>query len=150
MRHTKAISTPMQDSKLPVGQNLARDGDASRHRRVPLLLFFSQDHCGYCDRLEEEILRPMMISGEYEQLIILRKLSIDYGEDVVGFDGHRIDNSDIFNAYDGIVTPMLVVTDGTGRQLTEPLVGINTVEYFGWYLDNAINHALSQLRSSNQ
>lgn len=140
----------MQDSKLPVGRNLALDGDSSRERGVPLLLFFSQDHCGFCDRLEEEVLRPMMISGEYEELVILRKLSIDYGEEVIDFDGNVVSNRKIFDDYDGFVTPTLVVIDGSGKLLAEPLLGINTVEYFGWYLDNAIDTGIDRLRKPYQ
>ena len=140
----------MQDSKLPVGRNLALDGYASRDRSVPILLFFSQDHCPFFDRLEEEVLRPMVISGDYEELVILRKLSIDYGEEVIGFDGKVVSNREIFHDYDGFVTPTLVVIDGSGELLAEPLLGINTVEYFGWYLDSAIDTGIDRLRKPSK
>lgn len=137
----------MEPARIPIGRNLATDGAASRERRIPLLLFFSQEHCGYCERLEEEVLTPMVISGEYEDRVILRKLSIDYGEDVTGFDGRKVDNRMLFHEYDGIVTPTLVLADHSGQPLTKPLVGINTVEFFGWYLDQAIDSALTRLRT---
>jgi thioredoxin-related protein len=89
----------------------------------------------------------MVISGEYEDRVILRKLSIDYGEDVTGFDGRKMVNRMLFHEYDGIVTPTLVLADHSGQPLTKPLVGINTVEFFGWYLDQAIDSALTRLRT---
>lgn len=137
----------MEPARITIGRDLATDGAASRQRRVPLLLFFSQEYCGYCERLEEEVLIPMVISREYEDRVILRKLSIDFGEDVTGFGGRKLDNRMLFHEYDGIVTPTLVLTDHSGKSLTKPLVGINTVEFFGWYLDQAIDTALTRLRT---
>ena len=115
-----------------------------------MLLYFSQQFCGYCERLEEEVLVPMMISGHYADRIILRKLSIDPGEEVTGFDGRKLDNRMLFHEYDGIVTPTLVLTDDSGQPLTKPLAGINTVEYFGWYLDSAIDTATRAMRSPDR
>lgn len=137
----------MNDARIPPARDLRRDGDEAAERGVPLLLYFSQDHCGYCKRLEEEILVPMLISGHYDDRIILREVSIDEGRPVVGFAGTRTDNRMLFHEYDGMVTPTLVLTDNTGRPLTKALAGINTVEFFGWYLDNAIDAAIQQMRT---
>jgi len=136
------------DPQIPQGENLQRDGADAGARHIPLLLYFSQEHCGFCHRLEEEVLLPMVISGQYERRIILRELSIDEGTVVLGFTGTPQDTRMLFHEYDGQVTPTLVLTDGTGRLLTKPLAGINTVEYFGWYLDNAIDAATAKMRTS--
>ena len=138
----------MDPHSLPVGQDLAHDGAESRQRRIPVLLYFSQDHCGFCKRLEEEVLNPMMISGEYVDLVIMRALSIDPGEDVIGFDGRKTANRVLFHEYDGIVTPTIVLTDHAGGRIAKPLIGVNTVEFYGWYLDVAIEEATNKLRRS--
>lgn len=140
----------MVEQKIRSGQDLRQDGIRAAADRIPLLLYFSQQFCGYCERLEEEVLVPMMISGHYADRIILRKLSIDPGEEVTGFDGRKLDNRMLFHEYDGIVTPTLVLTDDTGQPLTKPLAGINTVEYFGWYLDSAIDTATRAMRSPDR
>ena len=139
----------MTGKKIPSARDLRRDGKEAEARGTPILLYFSQHHCGYCKRLEEEILVPMIISGQYNDRIILREVSIDEGETVVGFAGDELDNRMLFHEYDGIVTPTLVLTDGAGRQLTKPLAGINTVEFFGWYLDSAIDAAVHQMRNES-
>lgn len=138
----------MAESSIRPARDLRRDGEEAERRSIPLLLYFSQHHCGYCKRIEEEILLPMMISGHYNERIILREVSIDEGETAIGFAGTRIDNRMLFHEYDGMVTPTLVLTDGSGHRLTGSLSGINTVEYFGWYLDSAIDEATRQLRGN--
>lgn len=132
---------------LPPARDLRQDGAEADARRIPLLLYFSQHSCAYCERLEKEVLEPMMISGRYEDRVILRKLSIDEGQEVAGFDGRQTATRMLFHEYDGMVTPTLVLTSGRGRLLARPLVGINTVEYFGWYLDTAIETATANLRN---
>lgn len=137
----------MTTIEIPQARDLSRDGALASARRVPLLLYFSQDHCSFCHRMEEEILIPMLISGQYEQRMLLREVLIDEGETLIGFDGKTLTGRTLFYLYDGIVTPTLVLTDGSGLLLTKPLVGINTVELFGWYLDNAIDAALHKMRT---
>lgn len=134
--------------KIPLASDLSRDGAEVKARRIPLLLYFSQGHCSFCRRMEEEILLPMLRSGQYEERMLLREILIDEGMSLIGFDGERQDGRMLFHLYDGIVTPTLILTDGEGRLLTKPLVGINTVELFGWYLDNALDAARDKLRTT--
>jgi len=90
----------------------------------------------------------MVISGQYVDRVILRELSIDEGSEVIGFSGEAQSTHMLFRKYGAEVTPTLVLTDGAGRRLTEPLAGINTVEFFGWYLDNAIEAATDIMRKT--
>lgn len=138
----------MTSPQIPPARNLQADGADAEARRLPVLLYFSQTHCSFCRRMEEEVLLPMLRSGRYEDRILLREVAIDLERSLTGFDGGTLDSRMLFHLYDGVVTPTLQFTDGRGRPLGEPLVGINTVELFGWYLDNAIDHALQQLRTS--
>lgn len=137
----------MTSLKIPPALDLRADGARATASRVPLLLYFSQTHCSFCRRMEEEILLPMLRSGRYEDRVMLREVTIDEDQLLSGFDGQPIDNRMLFHLYDGIVTPTLILTDGAGRALAKPLVGINTVELFGWYLDNAIDEALHKTRN---
>ena len=44
------------------------------------------------------------------------------------------------------VTPTILFVDHTGRQLAERMVGINTIEMYGGYLDQCIDTALMHIR----
>ena len=140
----------MLTTEIPQARDLNRDGAEAATRKVPLLLYFSQAHCSFCKRMEEEILLPMLRSGHYADRMLLREIIIDEDQMLTGFDGKELDSRMMFHLYDGVVTPTLVLTDGAGRPIGKPLVGINTVELFGWYLDNAIDAALQHMRTSTR
>jgi len=72
-----AVSDFQQEAKL------------AQQRRLPLLITFSTAECNYCDLLEEEFLEPMLLSGDYEDQVLIRKLKLD-GDDVRGFAGELL------------------------------------------------------------
>ncbi len=131
---------------VPLGEDLRRDGQQAIERQLPMLLEFSAATCLECRQLEREFLVPMLISGEYTDKIIIRRLLVDSGTQVTDFDGARKPASDVASRYRAWITPTLVFIDGQGREITERMVGINTPELFGGYLDACIDTALLQIR----
>lgn len=131
---------------VPQTLNLQADGMAAARMKVPLLLVFSQEHCEFCQLLKEEIIEPMLISGDYANRVIIREFMIDDAGPATDFRGNQIEPYDIFHDYDMFVTPTVIVVDWHGRELAERMVGINTVDYYGYYLDEAIELALSKIR----
>ncbi len=127
--------------------DLAALGEHSHAARLPILLAFVAADCGYCRVLEDEFLRPMMISGDYEgERVLIRTLHIDSYAQLADFAGARAGASEIASRYGVFVTPTLLFLDGGGRELAERMVGINTVDYFGAYLDRGIERSLKRLR----
>jgi thioredoxin-related protein len=120
---------------------------AARQARLPILLVVSQSDCPYCELLSREILRPMILSGEYEQRVLIRELSIDRGADVRDFDGALVAPGLLAERYGAKLTPTLLFLDDRGTQIAGRIRGINTVEFFGYYLDRAIDEALAHVRS---
>lgn len=127
-------------------RDFARLGRTLHQQRLPLVLMFSVSHCGYCVRVEQEFLGPMQISGYYEGRALIRKVRIDHGNEVVDFDGQRVEASQLARRYHVTVTPTVVFLDGAGQQLTEKRVGLMTPDFYGGYLDESINTALDLLR----
>ncbi len=122
---------------------VAGDSDA---KRLPILLMFSADYCSYCERLEEEFLKPMLRSGDYDDKVLIRKFKIDGFGTVRDFDGRQI-SVDAFTArYNVHVTPTVVFLDGSGAQLAPKRVGLSTPDFYGGYLDQSIDTALDVLR----
>ena len=110
-----------------------------------LLLMFYAEHCPYCARMEKEILAPMVISGEYDDRIFIRKLQIDEARDIKDFEGNTVEPSDISDKYKARLTPTLVFLDYKGQEKAQKMVGINTVELFGAYLDAEIDQLMQNL-----
>jgi len=133
-------------TEVPVTDDLAVDAAQSSRSRLPIMLVFTGAVCSYCDELEEEIIKPMLLSGDYTDKVIIRKLVVDNGSRVTGFSGQRIDTADMAHEYGVYVTPTILFVGPDGYQLAERMVGINTVEMFGGYLDQCIESALRRLR----
>lgn len=116
-------------------------------RQLPLMLVFSSHDCPFCTRLRREFLQPMQRSGDYVERVIMRELMLDEGGAVRGFDDSFTDARQLAEHYKVQVTPTILFLDAQGNELSERLVGLGTVDFFGWYLDDAINSARQQLRS---
>lgn len=117
----------------------------SMKKRVPVILYFSAHDCPYCMMLEEEILKPMLISGDYGKKVIIRKIMID-GNDVVDFNGKNVSVEKISSRYNVFVTPTMVFIGPNGQELAKRMIGINTVEMFGGDVDDNIDKSLKKLR----
>ena len=114
-----------------------------------LVLMLHAEHCPYCKQMDEEILSPMVLSGEYDKRVFIRKLQIDEARDVIDFSGKTVEPSDISDNYNAMLTPTLVFLDYNGKEMAEQMVGINTVELFGAYLDNEIDDMMKHLRTEH-
>jgi len=115
-------------------------------RSVALVLEFHADECPYCRMLEEEFLKPMLRNPEYAKKVLIRKVKIDSHVDIIDFSGAKIQVGEFSRRYGAILTPTLVFLDSDGREVAERIVGINTPELFGGYVDMAINRALMSIR----
>ena len=115
-----------------------------------LVLMFHAEHCPYCAIMEKEILSPMVKSGEYDKKVYLRKLQIDEARDVIDFSGKTVEPSDISSRFSVNVTPTLVFLDYKGKEQAQKMIGINTVELFGAYLDDEIDKLVKNIGISNK
>lgn len=118
----------------------------SKNLNIPVLLVFSSTECPYCELLEEEILRPMLISGDYEDKVIIRKILIDKEYEIVDFNGMPADMDEFVTRHGVYVVPTILFFDHDGNELAERLIGINTVEMFGGIVDEAIEVSLKKLQ----
>ena len=136
----------MSDRRIDfVARDLARLGQSARGLRAPILLVISSVECPYCQRLKDQVLEPMLQDPDYDGRVVVAELLVDEGETVLDFDGRRVWASDVAARYEAYVTPTLLFLDGQGRSVAERIVGFNTVELYGWYVDAAIDAARRRL-----
>lgn len=131
--------------RVPVGSDLSLDARQVRASGLPIMLVFSAEECTYCELLEEEFLKPMLLSGDYGDQIIIRKLILDNGSYLRDFQGSQVDASDLSLRYRVPVTPTILFLDAQGNELVPRMVGINTIDFFGGYLDQSIAEARARL-----
>jgi thioredoxin-related protein len=112
----------------------------------PILVEFALTGCPYCRVAEEEFLEPMIRSGAYEDKVLIRRLRMDRGNTVLDFDGREIAAAELARRYGASLAPTVVVLDpADGELLAEPVVGLKTVDFYGGYLDRAIEQAVDAM-----
>ena len=124
---------------LPVAKDLAELGKESRRTGVPILLMFSSASCDYCQRLEEDVLRPLRLSGMDPKQVLVRKIMLDEYETLRLFSGKKQDADRYALSVHGVsVVPTVALVDGHGKDLVPKIVGYNTPGLYENYLDEAI------------
>ncbi len=145
---TTMVATPTASfaAGIPLARDLTQAGRQAEQACVPLLLEIAADDCHYCTLLEEEVLNPTLLDRDYEQRVLMRKLVVDRDSRLIDFAGKPVYVSDLADRYRAFVTPTLLFVDSSGRELAERMVGVTTLEFYGGYLDQALDAAQDKLR----
>lgn len=136
-------ANPVVAGIIPYATDLSQTAEEAKARGVPIMLIVSQYHCGYCERMKSEVLQPMQLSGDYDGQVLMRELLIDPGETVTNFQGRREAASSFSAHYKVSVTPTLLFLDPEGNEAAERILGINTIDYLLFYIEDAIEKAAS-------
>ncbi len=135
-------------SGVPLANDLARDARNAQGDCKPLLLEFSSSSCSYCQLLEEEVLNPTLLNRSYDQRVLMRKLLIDGDARLTDFDGSTsVDAGQLAGRYKVSVTPTLLFVDSHGTELAKRMIGVTTLDFYGGYLDIALDDARDSLRA---
>lgn len=130
--------------------DFAADARLAARRRLPLMVVFTADGCSYCELLEDDFVKPMLISGDYTNKVIIRRVNIDGFAPLRDFNGKTISVDDFTARYHVSVTPTVVFLDPHGKPLAQRLVGVSTPDFYGGYLDQAIDTALAHLHAEHR
>lgn len=128
--------------------DLQADSGRMADMRLPMVVEMAAVGCTYCLLIEEKVLQPMIMSGEYEDKALIRKLSMDDSGDIKDFDGSTISQSEFASRYKVSLTPTLLFLDHTGKEIVPRMTGVPLIDFYGQYLDTAIDEARSVLGGS--
>lgn len=147
-RPEDAARRPPIDRKheLPPAKDLAADAAASDKGRLPILLFFDREDCPFCERALREYLVPYS-REEWKDRAIFRQVAIDRTLPVRDFDGTVTTHKAIAERYGVIFSPTVLVIDGRGEKLAEPIIGLTTIDFYGAYVQNALAAGTRKLRA---
>ena len=95
--------------------DLQKDGGLAQEKGIPVLLEFTMHGCPFCEEVETEVLRPMLISGDYDNKVMVRKVMIDEDSSIVDFNGEKITYEELASRYNVFVAPTLVLVHGNGK-----------------------------------
>ncbi len=117
----------------------------ARDNNKIILLEMSASYCGYCKTLEEEIIKPMLRSGDYDHVLI-RKLNIDSHYPMNDLQGNKSSAFKLSSKMGVYLTPTLLFLDGHGNEVSKRITGINTLELYGGYVDDALRQGIEKIQ----
>ena len=136
-------TAPAIAQSIESARDLARSaGDAAR-ARVPLLLFFSQPDCPYCEQARREYLGPMNAAPAPR----VRMVEIDISSDaaLIDFAGLRTTHRAFAAAQRVRFVPVVDFVDARGRPIANRLIGLTVPDFYQSYLDQRIEQAQARL-----
>ena len=125
---------------LAQARNFQQDATTLRPSQV-LVVMVSQHGCSYCTLIREEFLLPMQRRQDAPNTVMIRELKIDQTQPVTDFDGVPRTAKTLAARYSANLTPTVLILDEKGTLLVPKLVGISTPDFYGYYLDTAIENA---------
>ena len=125
------------------GSNLRRDAREAAQRRIPMMLFFTQSACPYCERARREYLAPLARDPMTAERVVLREIAIE--SSLIDLDGRRVAAREFALAYNVRLFPSVLLIDGSGRLLADPLVGYTVPDFYGAYLEARVAAATGKL-----
>lgn len=143
------ISSLSYSAGLPLASDLKNEyqqsGTNKSGQKKVVLMLVSQPNCSYCVQITEDILKPMIISGKYESHTLFSELEINTGKNIRDFKGHEVNATDFAQRYGAWATPTLLFLDEQGNQIAKKIIGINTPELYGFYVDKALRQGFSAI-----
>jgi len=133
--------------ELKSGTDLQADAKMAKDKQVPVLLFFSMEHCPFCTVVEEDFLKPILRNDEYDNKVIIRKVKIDASDFVNDFNGESREAGEFSDDYNVSMVPTVVLVDANGRMINPPIKGIRNTHYYSAELDDAIDASIHKIRA---
>jgi len=131
---------------VPLVDDLTKIASQSNQQQLPIMLMFFAEDCEYCERLERDIIKPMMLNGEFNNRVIVRKVLIDTVDALTNFSGELTDSDKFANQRGIQVTPTLQFVDSNGQELMPQVIGYQGPDFFSAYLDEALGGSLQKIR----
>jgi glutaredoxin len=142
------IALPAAAGALPVATDLTQDMVEMRGGRVPMVVLFSQAGCSHCETARRYLV-PMSASEAHGRRALFRQIDIDSDAALVDFSGARSTHRAVAAAQQVSFTPTVRVFGADGRALGDDIVGIGLEDFYGHYVDNAIDGARRHMGASD-
>jgi thioredoxin-related protein len=132
---------------LRIADDLQADAKLAREQGVPVLLAFMLTTCPYCTIARRDYLVPMQASEQWRGKVIMREVVLDSANTISDFAGESLTAREFAKRYGIRSVPTVIVFDGGGAQVTQPLVGVSASDFYGLYLEQAIEAGLLKMRN---
>lgn len=140
-----ALASP-RPADVAVARNLKHDARMAHQKGAPVLIVFTRPDCEYCDRVIHYYLIPMQGNPHYADKVLIRRLDITSTHQLIDFAGRTTTDLRFAKSMGVNFAPTVMVFTPDGKPGARPLVGLGPEDYYGGYLDQAIDSARSKMR----
>lgn len=133
---------------VPDADDLAKDAALARSFKGIVMIAFVSDSCPYCKVVLNEFMIPTSRNRDYDTKLVMRQVDIQSGRKMRDFDGTPISHRRFAGRYGGYLVPTVAVFSPDGEPLGKPLVGLSTVDFYGYYFNEAIENGLASVRGT--
>jgi thioredoxin-related protein len=143
-----SASAAQSTAHLPRADDFAMLAKEARARRVPIMIAFVQESCAYCAIAKRDYLVPMHLDAKLRDRVIIREVDIDRRAKLRDFDGRAASPAEFSRRYLVRRVPTVVVVGEGGELLAAPVVGLLLEDFYGLYLEQAVEAGLIKLRTA--
>jgi len=129
--------------------NLQHDGRLALQKSEPVLIVFTSPDCRYCDRVIHYYLVPMQRNPDPAGSVLIRRLDLTSPRKLVDFSGHVTTERAFARKLKVNFAPTVMLFTPDGKPAAHPLVGLGPEDYYGGFLDQAVETAHARMHGAN-
>lgn len=131
---------------LPLAVDLRADARVARAERLPIVLFFYSRSCPFCREVEDLYLKPLQKENVKHRHFLLRRVETGERRALIDFNGTKTDFRAFTQQQKVMLVPHLRFFGPDGERLAGDLIGLGSRDFYGGYLEDAIEEARAKLR----
>ena len=144
--HASAFAQEDVSEGVPYARDFQKDAALAKEKKGVVVVMFSGAHCSYCETVLNEFLIPMSRNADYQAKMVVRKVETSSYLELKDFQGGKTPHRRFAGDSGVRMVPTVMVFDSAGKLLSKPVVGLGTIDYYGYYLDQAIDKGLAKVR----
>jgi thioredoxin-related protein len=144
---TCVISVAYAES-LPLVSDLEAAAKIAREQAAPVFVAFTLKRCPYCNTARREYWAPMNGAEQWRGKVVMVELELDGTPGLRDFDGKATTARDFARRFGIRSVPTVIVFDALGVPASTPVVGLASGDFYGQYLEHAIEAGLKKTRAA--
>ena len=125
--------------------DLAQEARAAQAAHVPLLVFYTQPGCTYCERARRDYLEPMIADPAERDRQRVVEVDVTSSAPLKDFASRKTTQAKFAGSNHVRVVPTIAFVGARGEPLADPLVGLALPDFYSAYLDRRIDQAREKL-----
>lgn len=132
---------------LPLVSDLQAAAKTAHAQSAPVFIAFTLKRCPYCNTARRDYWAPMNGSAQWRGKVVMVELEIDGAPALRDFDGTATTARDFAKRYGIRSVPTVIVFDALGTPVATPVIGLASGDFYGAYLEQAIDAGLTKIRT---